>query len=262
MKKKIIIVVSLVVAVAAIAAVGGSLAWFMDDDQATNVFTLGSIEIVQHEQQYDENGNLEDFENGKNLIPVMSNDSALTDENFQDKIVTVENIGKNIAYVQTYVAVPASLDDAGVVHLYDENLAANGWVLVTDVDTAANGDQAKFEDVTIEGELYNVYLYRYVAADGSGILGVGETTDAVIEGVYIDMTADMKVVRNDAGDITDAYFVMNGQKVEGFNAAGNLNVYVATQAIQAQGFTDAEAAFADGFGTGVSSLPDFTKVQP
>ncbi|MBR3961067.1 MAG: SipW-dependent-type signal peptide-containing protein, partial [Clostridia bacterium] len=48
MKKKIL-VLSLEAALVTIAAVGGTLAWFMDDDAATNVFTVGSIEIEQIE---------------------------------------------------------------------------------------------------------------------------------------------------------------------------------------------------------------------
>lgn len=255
LKKKIIIIVSLAVAIAAVAVIGGSLAWFMDADEVKNVFEIGSIETVQHEQQYDENGDLGPFVNDKMLIPVIDNSDAINDDNFQDKIVTVENIGKNEAYIQTYVAVPAVLDNAGIVHIYDENHANNGWTLVTDVDTAVDGDQAKFEGVTIEGMLYNVYLYRY-----NGTLAPKAITKSVIQGVYIDMTADLDVVRDSNGDITEAYFVIDSQKVEGFNANEKLSVYVATQAIQAEGFDNAESAFASGFGTGASSLPDFSKV--
>ena len=255
LKKKIIIIVSLVVAIAAVAVIGGSLAWFMDADEVKNVFEIGSIEIVQHEQQYHENGDLEPFVNDKMLIPVIDNNDAINDDNFQDKIVTVENIGKNEAYIQTYVAVPAVLDNVGIVHIYDENHADNGWTLVADVDTAVDGDQAKFEGVTIEGMLYNVYLYRY-----NTVLAPKATTAPVIEGVYIDMIADLDVIRDANGDISNAYFVMNGQAVGGFDARDKLDIYVATQAIQAEGFDNAESAFADGFGTGASSLPDFSKV--
>ena len=256
-KKKLIAVVSIVVAIAAVAMIGGSLAWFMDTDEVKNVFTIGSIEIIQHEQQYDENGNLEPFENDKMLIPVIDNNNAINDDNFQDKIVTVENIGKNNAYVQTYVAVPASLDNAGVVHIYDENLAANGWTLVTDVDNSLAGDQVKFLDVIIDGMLYNVYLYRY-----NTVLASKATTAPVIEGVYIDMIADLDVIRDANGDISDAYFVMNGQTVGGFDARDRLDIYVATQAIQVEGFGSAEEAFIGGFGSGVDSLPDFSLVTP
>ena len=51
MKKKILLIASLVI-ILAMLAIGGSLAWFTDNDEATNVFTIGSVEIDQIEQQY------------------------------------------------------------------------------------------------------------------------------------------------------------------------------------------------------------------
>ena len=261
MKKKVLIA-SLIVAVVAIAAIGGSLAWFADNDSIENVFTIGSIEIDQHEQQRNELGELVDFEQNKQLIPVINNDTAKTDVNFQDKIVTVENTGINDAYVQTYVAVPASLDNAGVIHIYDKEASTNGWEKVTDVDTATDGVQPFFADVTIEGAKYNVYLYRYtdiLPADSAA----SSITAPVIDGVYIDMATDLDIIRDETtGDITEAYFVINGAKVTDFDPTGNLYVYVATQGIQAKGFNDYTSALTSGFGTGVTSLPDFSVVNP
>ena len=261
MKKKILIA-SLVVAVIAIAVVGGSLAWFTDNDSVENVFTIGSVEIEQHEQQKNELGELVDFEQNKQLIPVINNDDAKNDVNFQDKIVTVENTGKNDAYVQTYVAVPASLDNAGVVHIYDKEASTNGWEKVADVDTATDGVQPCFADVDIDGKKYNVYLYRYtnILPANSAALS---TTASVIDGVYIDMATDLDIIRDETtGDITEAYFVINGTKVTDFDPTGNLYVYVATQGIQAKGFNDYESALTSGFGTGINSLPDFSVVNP
>lgn len=266
MKKKKVLTVSLVIAVLAIALVGGSLAYFMDTDETENVFIIGSVGIEQIEQQRkeDDAGNktdeLEDFVNDKILIPIIDTENIKDDPNFQDKIVTVKNtgknqdkgFGKNPAYVQTYVAVPAALDNAGVLHIYDDDAAANGWEKVADVDTAAAGEQAKFENVDIDGKSYNVYLYRYIKE-----LAPDAVTEYVIYGVYIDPAADIDITRDDAGNITEAYFVMNHETIKAFNAAAmQLDVYVATQAIQSETFSSYTQAL-ENFGTGASSLPDF-----
>ncbi len=231
MKKKIL-VVSLAVALIAIA-VGGTLAWFMDSDQVTNVFTIGSVEIVQHEQ----------FTQESQLLPVVpdANDTATPadDENFVDKVVTVENTGKNKAYVQTFVAVPKALDDAGVLHVYNSDATTYGWTKDTqlagtvteDVLDPTNGDA---------NMVYNIYKYVYNTE-----LAAGATTDAVISGVYVDKDADLDVERDDQGNVTAAYFVMGTNTITGFDASDKLNVYVATQAIQADGFADADAALAN-----------------
>lgn len=231
MKKKIL-VISLAVALIAIT-VGGTLAWFMDSDEATNVFTIGSVEIVQHE----------DFTQESQLLPIVPDANATAtptdDENFVDKVVTVENTGKNKAYVQTFVAVPKALDDAGVLHVYNNDATTYGWTkdaqlvgtVTEDVLDPTNGDASM---------VYNIYKYVY-----NSELAAGATTDAVISGVYVDKEADLDVERDTQGNVTAAYFVMGTNKITGFNANNKLNVYVATQAIQADGFASKEAALAN-----------------
>lgn len=231
MKKKIV-VASLVIALLAIA-VGGSLAWFTANDEVKNVFTVGSVVIEQNE----------DFVQESQLLPVVGEDPTDADDNYIKKAVTVENTGINSAYVQTYVAVPAVLDNNGILKLYDANLAANGW---SKEGVVATG-------ISIEGETipYNVYLYRY-----DSILAKDVETAPCLEYVYIDKTIDLNTYDlkdaegNEGTDgVTDtAYFVLaDGTEITGFNAAGNLNVYVATQAVQADGFDGAEQALESAF---------------
>ena len=45
MTKKKILVLALSIAMVAILAVGGSLAYFTDKDEATNTFTVGNVKI-------------------------------------------------------------------------------------------------------------------------------------------------------------------------------------------------------------------------
>ena len=53
MKKKII-ALCLIVALAATAVIGGTLAYFTDTDEATNVFTTGNVDITLDEPNWDE----------------------------------------------------------------------------------------------------------------------------------------------------------------------------------------------------------------
>ena len=89
MKKKIL-ALGLCVAMLAIAVIGGSLAYFTDTDQATNVMVTGNVSIIQNEQQRskDNVNTLEAFEDGKPLYPATgdSNRDGKIDTGYQDSI--------------------------------------------------------------------------------------------------------------------------------------------------------------------------------
>ena len=230
MKKKLL-TYGLILAVAAIAIAGGSLAWFGDEDEVTNVFTIGSIDIVQNEV----------FEQGSQLIPVVNVGldpaaDVTEDANFVQKEVDVSNVGLNDAYVQTFVAVPAQLDKEGVLHIHT---TSTDWE-VTRLDDTVTGLDSAQPQLTC-----NIYKFVYVG-NGDGILASGDTTSKVMDGVYIDWEADRKAtVYNADGTVKEAYFVMDGIMLTEFNAAELLNVYVASQAIQARGFSNAAEALSN-----------------
>ena len=237
MKKKIL-VLSLVAALVAIAAVGGTLAWFMDDDSATNVFTVGSIEIEQIEV-FDETT--------AQLLPIVPNDTATRsdDANFIEKDVSVKNVGRNAAFVQTFVAVPAALDNNDIIVINEVN--TDKWTKVQDNATEY------FATTTIEGKAYNVYLYRYNTALAAGTAQQESVTELLMDGVYIPSNVDMDVT-TDVNDNQVGYFKdANGVYISEFNALGELNIYVATQAVQVEGFASAEAALNSAF----TAIPDF-----
>ena len=224
MKKKVL-VVALAVALLAIA-VGGSLAWFMDTDEVKNTFTVGSIDIEQNE----------DFVQDSQLLPVVGTDPTVATDNYIKKTVTVENTGINGAYVQTYVAVPKVLDDKGVLKMYTGDLAAKGWTAVGEVAV----------DVTIPGETmkYDVYLFRYNTELAKDI-----ETAACLEYVYIDKTVDINTYDDNNDQVTDrAHLVAaDGTEITEFDATGKLNVYVATQGVQARGLANATEALTSAF---------------
>lgn len=141
MKKKIL-ALCLVVALAATAVIGGTLAYFTDTDSAKNVMTTGNIKIKQLEEQrfYDDQGKfytMGDFVQDQKLYPMVDNkedgDAFMTtaevvvagDEttnvfnklnNAIDKFVSVTNVGSEDAYVRTILAFET-------VTVYEENTA-------------------------------------------------------------------------------------------------------------------------------------------
>jgi predicted ribosomally synthesized peptide with SipW-like signal peptide len=215
MKKKIM-AIAMAVAVLALM-VGTSLAWFTDSDEATNTFTIGSIEIDLKE----------DFEEPTGMLPVVNVNDPTADPNFVNKDAWVENTGDNPAYVQMFVAIPKALDDVGAFHVVDGDM--NAW---TKVGFAGTTD--------IDGVTYNVYKYIY-----NSRLEVGTATAHAITGAYLDAALDYNKDTN--------RFVMNGTEITDYVPGDAIYVYVAAQGIQAEGFADAASALAT-FGT---ELPQF-----
>ena len=222
MKKKVL-TVALVVALIAIM-VSGTLAYFTDNDEVTNTFTIGSVEIDLWENGVEAG---ETMSMGQ-LIPVVGSDPTKETDNYQLKAVQVKNTGLNPAYVEVFIAVPKVLDDAGVLKLMDNypNDETYGWTNLGKAGEMTQGTVA-----------YNVYKYRYSTALNAGVI-----TDEAIEYVYINSEADIDVTRDANGTITAAYFTMGDTTVDFNVAAMALDVYVASWAIQSEGFETAESA--------------------
>lgn len=222
MKKKVL-AISLAVALVAIM-VGGSLAYFTAEDEVTNTFTIGSVEIDLWENGVEAG---ETMSMGQ-LIPVVGSDPTKESDNYQMKAVQVKNTGLNPAYVEVFVAVPQVLNQNGVLLMMNNypDTESYGWATPVYAGT-----------MTKENVVYDVYKYRYSTALNAGVI-----TDEAIEYVYINSKADMEVTRADDGTITEAYFTMDGNKVD-FNVASmKVNIYVASWAIQSEGFDSAESA--------------------
>lgn len=247
MKKKLL-AVSMVAALG-VTAVGGTLAYFTDDEVATNEFTLGNVKIdLVEEQRNDEGTGLEGFKDNKVLLPIVGSAQGdkenvggynlPTAENWVDKIVTVDNEGTQPAYVRVLFAFPAKMDDAQsaaemMLHWnYDGSEEEDTW---TRTDCSVS--------ITIDGEDYNIYNYTY-----NKILEVdGTTASPAITGVYIDKRVDATV--DEDGNIT--YSMMNGrgEKKEAEYAKGKApKILVLTQGVQSAGFNNANEALVAGFG--------------
>ena len=233
MKKKVL-TVALVVALIAIM-VSGTLAYFTDNDKVTNTFTIGSVKI-----EIWENGTAtdEDVRQLGKLTPIVNIQNPAGDDSYIDKVVTVKNTGANAAYLRTFIAIPTAL--VGYLHL-DPNQAQK-WMLLDE------------SQATVDSVEYTVYKYVY-----TGDFGPGAETTSLLSGVYLgsdvdleeDGNGDLVFIRRDAdgNKIATAAYVAHTKTANGYTT-NTVNVLVASQAIQTEGFTDATTALDSGFGTG------------
>ena len=235
MKKKIL-AIALAVALIAIM-VGGSLAYFTDNDEVTNAFTVGSVKIEIYENDEKTDSDTKTFEN---LIPVVDMQNPSGDKNYQKKEVKVQNTGANEAYIRTHIAIPADLE--GYLYL---DLDETGWTR-QQPDTTAE----------VEGVKYKVFTYDYNTA-----VEPDKFTGKLLKGVYLHSYVDLE--EDVSGNLVFILRDADGNKVEssGFVAhkvnggaytPEKVNVLVASQAIQASGFGNATDALNTGFGTGTN----------
>ena len=250
MKKKII-ALCLIVALAATAVIGGTLAYFTDTQAATNTFTAGGVKIALIEQERDGKGGLQAFTQNQCLMPIVGSAQGDKDaqgqpvaENYIDKMVTIENTGKSDAYVRAYFAIPSALDDgyetfnagANILHFNFGNedgvsTFGNQWTWKHDVDGAQKWN---YFETTIDSVSYNVYFADYYQK-----LPAGETTAQFVSGVYLDKDVDMT----------------NGEYVHPDHPTADLSILKGTVscpvfavAVQAQGFETVAEAVDAAFG--------------
>ena len=251
MKKKIL-AFAMVFALAAVAVVGGSLAYFTDEDETENTFAVGNVNISMIEQQRNEQNPdmLSPYVDGSTLIPVVenekespvitngdndeTNDVALPSEanyaNYIDKIVRVSNTGKSQAYVRAFIAIPSSIDaialDGGLHLSFGES---ESWEELNSEGTA-----------TINGIEYNVY-----SRINSEVVESWTTTSPAYCGIYLDKDVDA----DENGNL-----IINGNTVgrSTYTVEGKVVIPVFAQAIQVAGFDTADEAFA---ASGLTSNP-------
>ena len=238
MKKKII-ALCLVVCLIAIAAIGGTLAYFTDTDQDVNVFVSGNVSIDQMEHTFDDDNNFveldaDTLDKALKLMPVIKLDdtdyaqyeqimigdyystldveeggipaaeryvNAWSYANVVDKYVSVYNDGNNDAYVRTIIAVPAAMEDLIVL-----NLVAGKTFDMETVDGAM-----------IDGVEHSLVVLTYKRGDG--ILEPGKSTGPSLYQVLMFETVDQD-------DIPAEY-------------ADGFELLVFSQAVQADGFAEA-----------------------
>ena len=242
MKKKILSL-CLVVALAATAVIGGTLAYFSDTDAQKNTFTTGNVAIDLWEDFGDN-----DAQGIEELIPATGSAQQGTLKNGIEKEVYVTNDGSEDAYVRVHIAIPSILDDGAdtfdagknVLHFnYNEESVVDGKWNWSNSINGTTGSDWNYYETTIDNIPYNVYVVTYETA----LAKDASTVDAIHQ-VYLDSK-----VTND--DITK---IKNGDAGNGIVALGDeWHIYVAAEGTQAAGFSDAYEALNTAFGNPTDS---------
>ena len=269
MKKKIT-AICLCVALAAIAVVGASLAYFTDTKSATNTFTVGNVKIDLIESRYHRQGS---GGTGDTSIPAPSQTAsgmkyvkdgvkAFTDDEIKKGAETyktdyldvkgqnmvpgrrvakspyVINTGANDAYIRIRVMIPSAANN-DYVNVHDGGVITNVWCSTSMlsgefVNTKSGGNANEpyiyKEAVIRDGVTYDVYTFIRVEPLAAGAMTEWNVWNNI--GINKDATSEDIQKAIDAGAITATDGTMT------------LNVLVAADAIQAEGFADAAAAWA------------------
>lgn len=166
MKRATLLCIAIIVS---LVAVTGTLAYFTDQIQTEGIVASGNINIFQHEYERvrDADGNytsqLQSYSQGQLLYPGSD----------IDKIVQIENSGKNNVFVRTFVAIPA---------YYDANGNSTSWLELNKNDAADEWiwSDSPIQNVEIDGVIYDIHY-----ATNTEILAPGKTTSACILGYHI-----------------------------------------------------------------------------
>mgnify|MGYP004675331301 CR=1 FL=1 len=273
MKKKLI-AIFLCVALVAIAVVGASLAYFTDTDSAKNTFTVGNVKIDLIESRFHREGN---DNSGDTSIPdpthkvtaddgmkyVTTDHTMFTDDEIKEDAKTyqesylavkgqnmvpgrgvakcpyVVNTGANDAYIRIRVMIPSAANN-DFVDVKDGGVITNQWcgtsLLCGEFQHGLKGETWPVVEKGVErdGVKYDVYTFTRTEPLKAGamtewnvwnFIGINKTATSADIQKAIDEGA-IKVVETD------------GAKTM------TLNVLVEADAIQAEGFADAAAAWA------------------
>lgn len=244
MKKKIV-AFTLVVVMLAIAIVGGTLAYFTDEGEATNVFTVGSVKIELIESFVHRAGatayeDVEDYpevpaaaDGNHSDEQILAASGAAYEEYLAaqqlmpgvgiNKMPYVKNVGDSDAYVRIRVLIPKALDleylNSSVVCTtsMNEEFSRPAGIGLYEVDGTE----------TIAGVEYDVYTF---------VRNEPLTPDEMTYwNVWNTIKMDTKTCQSDIDALIDAKVITEN---------GQFNVIVQADAIQAASFANATEAFA------------------
>lgn len=251
MSKRKILALASAVCMVAILAIGGTLAYFTSTDEAKNTFTVGGVAIDLIEQERDGKGGLQEFTQGKVLMPIVGSAQGEKDglgqpvaKNYIDKIVTIKNTGKSDAYVRAYFAIPSALDDgketfnAGLNVLHFNFGNKDGESTYGVQWNWKHDNKWNYYETTIDNVAYNVYY-----ADYYQVLPAGATTEQFISGVYLDKSFN----------VNDGTYYAFGKEIDLSGLINDddqltVNCPVKAVAVQAAGFNSVDAAIKEAFG--------------
>ena len=269
MKKKLT-AIFLCIALVAIAIVGASMAYFTDTKEATNTFTVGNVKIDLIESRFHRGGNdnsgdtsIEDpTATASGMKYVTDGTTVFTDDEikadaaeYTDYIGTrgqnmvpgrgvakcpyVVNTGANDAYIRIRVMIPTKANN-DFVDVKEGGVINNMWCSTATISGefqhGSNGKNWPVftkEGYTDENGLkYDVYTFTRTEPLKAGAMTEWNVWNFI--GIHKDANS---------ADIQKAFNA--GAIIKGPNGTGmTLKVLVQADAIQAEGFADAAAAWA------------------
>ena len=270
MKKKIT-AIFLCVALLAIAIVGASLAYFTDTKTATNTFTVGNVKIDLIESKFHREGNgnsndtsiLKPTNTARGMKYVRDGNKAFTDQEIQADAATyktdyldvkgqnmvpgrrvakspyVVNTGANDAFIRIRVMVPSAVNNDFDQNVQNGGIITNQWCS-SSISTGEfidgkgggwNNAPAIERNVEKDGVEYDVYTFTRKEPLKAGAMTEWNVWNFIGISEKATDTDIQKAI--DAGAITT-----------GTDGTLTLNVLVEADAIQAEGFANAAAAWA------------------
>ena len=246
MTKRKILLLAMSLCMVAILAVGGTLAYFTAEDDATNVFTMGYVDIDLKEE----------FKQNSDLVPGLD----------INKDVWVKNTGDNDTYVRVHIAIPANMDDGNPDFNASKNflhwnfpgasMEAGKWSFLPEYSegTGYKGNGAgnwNYYTTSIYNKdlkknvEYAVYVATYRTA-----LKAGQETEIILDKVYLDATVNAVPTRDENNVVTSVIYTdTKGNKItltpEEMNA---IHVKVWAEATQVETFDNAYEALNTAFG--------------
>lgn len=236
MKNKSILVAGLSFVLGAAIAIGGTIAYLTSTDDDVNVLTVGNVKIEQIEQERKDPDNgdwtLVDYTQDKPLLPAVYDGFKYDDqkldvngqgysifddgiENVEDKIVTVKNTGKNAAYFRTWIAFENTEDASDFINIIYNGNSASKYDWTWDIPGGVQWINVNGID------------YWYLIATYTVPLQPGEISQPSLLQLYLRKEA------------TNAFYDLVGDKYD---------VLVFTEAVQSEGFADADTALDTAFG--------------
>ncbi len=254
MKLKNVLLLGLSFVLVAVLAIGGTVAYLTNTDDDVNVMTFGNVSIAQHEYEriqnadgsyemvtsakYGEGYKLQKFTQAKPLYPATG---AITGwggivpfdqikgasgsqavfaglNNVQDKFVLVENTGKSDAYVRTLIALEYGSNTKDIIGISTGDFWTWNGIGIVEIDSN------------------NYYLFEAVYKGSNslhigGVLPAGEYTYNSLGQIYLKNEAT-----NEDCDALDG------------NDNGTYDILVLSQAVQTEGFDNAQTALNTAFG--------------
>lgn len=264
MKKKIL-ALAMAAIMLIVAVVGGTLAYFTDEDAATNVITIGNVDITLYESKYHRGAIGGYLEMDGQPNPTSDEEIKKDAEKYQDyleeavlmpfdlsikdkamfqactvaKNAYIENTGDNNCFVRVRYMVP--VDIAPYLDIYYVNtqfVEVDGELANADARTLDNTDKN-------EPVITNVVSSKANFKEQVNYLLSDDGKYYVAEFIYLEyLTPDEFTLYSPVSKITLIPSVTNDtMKKLGINEGRQFEIIVEADAIQADGFLNAKAAF-------------------